>query len=129
MGASDEEERDPDAPSFSLVTGKYRTVTRYHGKSLDNTVRDASAESSADTEAAPSEEETTQDLVLRSEGTVATLKDSAAGAFLQTRHWKGLEVRSGLDAPSVLEQGRGGIARGYGERSAIGEEGEREVNS
>lgn len=82
----------------------------------------------ADTETAPVDE-ASQELVLRAEGTVATLKDSAAGAFLQTRHWKGLEVRSGLDAPSVLEQGRGGIARGYGERSEIGEGGEREVNS
>lgn len=26
-----EEEHDPDAPNFSLVTGKYRTATRYHG--------------------------------------------------------------------------------------------------
>ncbi|VDB98256.1 unnamed protein product [Peniophora sp. CBMAI 1063] len=88
--SADEEERDPDAPSFSLVTGKYRTATRYH-----------------DTEAAHVDE-ASQELVLRSEGTVATLKDSAAGAFLQRRHWKGLEVRSGMDALSVLEQGREG---------------------
>lgn len=33
--------------------------------------------------------------------------------FLQTRTFKGLEQRLGQDAPSVLEEGRSGIARGY----------------
>lgn len=43
------------------------------------------------------------------------MPDSAAGQFLQERSWKGLETRLGEDAPSVLEQGRSGIARGYGD--------------
>lgn len=73
-------------------------------------------------------------VVLRDQdGTVATLKDSAAGApfflcttyqakssshnlkgeFLQSRTFRGLETRAGLDPPNVLQQGRNGIARGY----------------
>jgi diphthamide biosynthesis protein 2 len=60
---------------------------------------------------------------------LATLADSAAGMFtvfyflfilmcfqgqfLQGRDYKGLEARIGEDAPSVLEQGRSGIAKGY----------------
>ena len=86
------------------------------------------AHASPDTETAP-DDEASQELVVRSEGTVATLKDGTAGAFLQTRHWKGLEVRSGMDAPSVLEQGRGGIARGYGERAEGNQDGERGVQT
>lgn len=43
------------------------------------------------------------------------MPDSAAGHFLQERSWKGLETRLGEDAPGVLEQGRSGIARGYGD--------------
>jgi hypothetical protein len=40
---------------------------------------------------------------------------SHKGEFLQSRTFRGLETRTGLDPPSVLEQGRSGIARGYGD--------------
>ncbi|KAI0315496.1 putative diphthamide synthesis protein-domain-containing protein [Amylostereum chailletii] len=89
---------DPHRPIFSLVTGKYRHARRYGEEST------------------PEESEqgaSSTDVILRQDGTVATLKDSAAGEFLQTRTFKGLEMRAGQDAPSVLEQGRSGIARGY----------------
>lgn len=33
--------------------------------------------------------------------------------YLQSRSFRGLEARVGEDAPSMLEQGRSGIARGY----------------
>jgi hypothetical protein len=33
--------------------------------------------------------------------------------FLQNRGFQGLETRIGRDMPSVLEQGRTGIAKGY----------------
>ena len=36
-----------------------------------------------------------------------------AADFLKQRTFQGLEQRLGEDAPSVLEQGRSGIARGY----------------
>lgn len=46
---------------------------------------------------------------------VLTLPDTPAGDFLQARTYRGLEQRLGEDAPSVLEQGRSGIAMGYHE--------------
>jgi hypothetical protein len=70
------------------------------------------------------------------DGTIATLQDTAAGVpfqvslcatyqrlllnrplatanFWQSRTFRGLETRTGLDPPSFLQQGRSGIARGY----------------
>ena len=35
------------------------------------------------------------------------------GQFLLQRTYQGLDMRIGQDAPSVLEQGRSGVARGY----------------
>ena len=35
------------------------------------------------------------------------------GQFLHNRSYQGLDRRIGQDAPSLLEQGRSGIARGY----------------
>ena len=67
------------------------------------------------------------------DSTVTTLRDSAAGMpfllftlstglnhsfigeFLQSRTFRGLETRAGLDPPSILQQGRTGVARGYGD--------------
>lgn len=111
------EERDSDQPQFSLVTGKYRHAKRYGGEPIDSqTIL------------------TSDSLVLRNQDTaVSKLDDSAAGKipsflttneqrltsnlivaqFLQQRSYKGLEVRLGEDTPSVLEQGRSGIAKGY----------------
>jgi hypothetical protein len=36
-----------------------------------------------------------------------------SGQFLLQRTYQGLDMRIGQDAPSVLEQGRSGVARGY----------------
>ncbi|EIW77988.1 diphthamide biosynthesis protein [Coniophora puteana RWD-64-598 SS2] len=97
----DEDEEDRDRPSFSLVTGKYRSARQFRGISASN--MDPSA------------------IVLRNQnGTVATLADSAAALYLQSRTYQGLEARVGEDAPSVLEQGRSGIARGYGDDRRLG---------
>jgi diphthamide biosynthesis protein 2 len=41
------------------------------------------------------------------------LSRSFVGEFLVSRSYQGLETRLGEDKPSVLEQGRSGIARGY----------------
>jgi len=91
------EEDDPDRPMFSLITGRYRHAKRY---GENDRVSVPPPPSSA--------------LVLRDQGyTIATLKDTAAGEFLQSRTFRGLETRTGLDPPSVLQQGRSGIARGY----------------
>ncbi|KAH9975018.1 putative diphthamide synthesis protein-domain-containing protein [Lactifluus volemus] len=97
---SDEDEDDSERPVFSLATGKYRHPKRY-GED-NSTPAPISSSSSA--------------LMLRDQdGTVAVLKDSAAGEFLQSRTFRGLETRAGLDPPSLLQQGRIGIARGYGD--------------
>ncbi|KAA1470859.1 diphthamide biosynthesis protein [Dentipellis sp. KUC8613] len=96
--ADEDEDEDPDRPMFSLVTGTYRHAKRY-GDPEDSTAAAVNG---------------SMDVVLRNQdGTVATLKDSAAGAFLQSRTFRGLETRLGMDEPGVLEQGRSGIARGY----------------
>jgi diphthamide biosynthesis protein 2 len=44
--------------------------------------------------------------------------NSHSGAYLSSREFKGLEARYGMDEPAVLEEGRGGIARGYEEERA-----------
>jgi diphthamide biosynthesis protein 2 len=95
------QETDPDQPVFSLISGTYRQAKRYgNGKEQNHGV-------------APYDGSST--VVLRNQNnTVAQVAtDSAAGQFLQQRTYKGLELRLGEDAPSVLEQGRHGIARGY----------------
>ncbi|TFY68798.1 hypothetical protein EVJ58_g804 [Rhodofomes roseus] len=90
---------DLDEPVFSLVTGMYRHAKRY-GSTASSEQPSGDSESSA--------------VVLRNQdSSVAVLADSAAGQFLQNRTFRGLETRVGKDAPSILEQGRSGIARGY----------------
>lgn len=101
--ASDE---DKDEPVFSLVTGTYRHRKRYeNGKEHKS---EAGLLSNAP-------EASDSAVVLRNQGGAVSKfsMDSAAGQFLQQRTYRGLDPRSGGDAPSVLEQGRSGIARGY----------------
>ncbi|KAI0723639.1 putative diphthamide synthesis protein-domain-containing protein [Fomitopsis betulina] len=89
---------DIDEPVFSLTSGKYRQKKRYGDPVATEQVQ--SGGSSA--------------VVLRNQdNAVSVLKDSAGGQFLQDRTFRGLEARTGQDAPSILEQGRSGIARGY----------------
>jgi diphthamide biosynthesis protein 2 len=50
---------------------------------------------------------------------LSTVLSSAGGEFLASRTYQGLDPRYGQDAPSAIEIGRSGIARGYdGDRSA-----------
>ncbi|KAL6303602.1 diphthamide biosynthesis protein [Sparassis latifolia] len=98
--SAETEEEDPDQPIFSPVTGTYRHAKRYGAAGRTTDVEDGAGVDSA--------------VVLRNQGnTVATLTDSAAAQYLQNRTFRGLEVNNGQDAPSVLEQGRSGIAKGY----------------
>ncbi|KAI0065169.1 diphthamide biosynthesis protein [Artomyces pyxidatus] len=101
----DAEERDLDEPTFSLVTGQYRHSRRYGGLSADDASNPESLQGPNSSAVVPRNHDST----------VATLRNSAAGEYLQTRTFQGLETRAGLDAPSILEQGRSGIARGYGD--------------
>lgn len=94
------DDTDPDRPSFSLVTGKYRQVRRFGVE--ERAEVSGSGNASA--------------VVIRNQETsVAKISDSAAALFLQSRMYRGLDARVGEDTPSVLEQGRSGTARGYTE--------------
>ncbi|GAA5899126.1 hypothetical protein JCM8208_003010 [Rhodotorula glutinis] len=99
-GEGDEED-DGERPVFSAVTGTYRHPKRYTNKAFadaDALTSAASALSIRDTSSA-----------------VSRVLGSAAGEYMQTRTYKGLEPRYGMDEPARLEMGReGGIARGYG---------------
>ncbi|KAL1743806.1 putative diphthamide synthesis protein-domain-containing protein [Schizophyllum fasciatum] len=88
-------QEDADKPNFSLVTGKYRQARRFGGE------QEQDANGSA--------------LSRPAEYALAKMGDSAALQHLQSRSYQGLEQRVGEDAPSLLEQGRSGIARGYSE--------------
>ncbi|KAJ7641509.1 putative diphthamide synthesis protein-domain-containing protein [Roridomyces roridus] len=98
------ESEDLDQPVFSLVTGKYRHAKRYG-------VTDKGEETATDGD------QPSSSVILRNQDTAVALVDSAAAQFFQERTFRGLETRIGEDAPSVLEQGRSGIARGYGDDS------------
>jgi diphthamide biosynthesis protein 2 len=131
---------DDDRPQFSLVTGKYRTTKRYGGTSFlvdisNFAAFDASAYPAPYKEKSTEPNESSTDVILRNQDSALAMVDSAAGAFflfdcrssiepnlrcptgefLLQRSWQGLERRLGEDAPSLLEQGRIGIARGYGD--------------
>ncbi|KAF7290668.1 2-(3-amino-3-carboxypropyl)histidine synthase subunit 2 [Mycena indigotica] len=93
---------DPDQPVFSVVTGKYRHMKRFG----DDTRKPAEGDLEAPSSSSSS-------LVVRNQDTTLALADSAGAQFFQERTFRGLEARIGQDAPSILEQGRSGIARGY----------------
>ncbi|GAA5929266.1 2-(3-amino-3-carboxypropyl)histidine synthase [Sporobolomyces koalae] len=94
-------EEDEEAPVYSATTGKYRHPKKYYQngvKDADDLAAQASALAIRDTNSA-----------------ISRVLGSAAGEYMSTRTYKGLEPRYGQDAPAVLEMGReGGIARGYG---------------
>ncbi|KAF9074276.1 putative diphthamide synthesis protein-domain-containing protein, partial [Rhodocollybia butyracea] len=100
-----EDLENEESPMFSLVTGRYRHAKRYGF----DTIPDAGV-------AKPSNPESSSALAPRNRDNALTLlSGSAAGQFLQSRSYQGLDPRLGQDMPSVLEQGRSGIARGYEE--------------
>ncbi|KIY44642.1 diphthamide biosynthesis protein [Fistulina hepatica ATCC 64428] len=89
---------DSDEPEFSLVTGGYRKAKRYDGKNTTESTDENGA------------------VTMRNrEGALSRLPDSAALQFFQQRSFRGLEARLAQDGPSILEQGRSGIAKGYSE--------------
>lgn len=111
--AKDKAEEDAAASDeeleFSLVTGTYRT-RKVFGASTSSGGATAGAVEGVDAAT-----QGVQDLTLRaSDFTIAKL-ESAGSMFLESRSFRGLEPRYGLDEPAVLEQGRSGIARGYTE--------------
>jgi diphthamide biosynthesis protein 2 len=134
----DNEEADTDRPEFSLVTGRYRHAKRYGGElpyALSSVFYFFLRQYVTEGDRMPAPEAASSSssaLIPRDQGgTVTILRDSAAGMsfplfairrtesfylegeFLQSRTFRGLETRAGLDPPSLLQQGRTGIARGY----------------
>ncbi|ODN78024.1 diphthamide biosynthesis protein 2, variant [Cryptococcus amylolentus CBS 6039] len=91
-----------EAPKFSLITGTYRTKKRFNDES-------AGPASTNQIESG------IQDLTLRNQTFSLSKLESAGSSFLASREFKGLEVRYGMDEPSLLEEGRSGVARGYTE--------------
>lgn len=98
-----DEDGKNDEPVFSLVTGSYRS-RKVYGDGTENGTPGIDGIS-----------DDVKSLTLRNnEFTLAKL-ESAGSHYLQSREFKGLEPRRGMDEPSALEEGRSGIARGYGE--------------
>ena len=91
----DGDERDPEDPEFSLVSGTLRSKKSFG--------------------ADPGLVEGTNALTLRNKEFSLAKLESAGSLYLASRHFQGLEPRYGQDAPAELEQGRTGIARGYDE--------------
>ncbi|ORX92879.1 diphthamide biosynthesis protein [Basidiobolus meristosporus CBS 931.73] len=94
--AEDASESD-DEPHFSLVTGQFKQSRKY-GKQADNdSITDA-----------------VKDLTLRDQNNqISTLLGSAAGEYLSTRSFRGLQQDLGESKVEKAEEGRAGIARGY----------------
>ncbi|KAF7986831.1 hypothetical protein HWV62_12530 [Athelia sp. TMB] len=88
---------DDERPVFSALTGTYRQPKLFSppAKSIAST------------------DPSSTDVILRNQDTAVTAAGSAAADFLASRTYQGLEQRTGMDSPSLLEQGRSGIARGY----------------
>jgi len=91
---ANEHEADEDRPHFDLSTGRYKTRKTF----------DTQERSTAEGEAA---------LTVRNKEFSLAKFESAGSGYLNTREFKGLEVRYGMDEPAVLEEGRSGVAKGY----------------
>jgi diphthamide biosynthesis protein 2 len=111
-GEPEQRSDDDDQPHFSLVTGKYvsRRKFRHNNSNDDDDDDSASDDQSTERSGVISLRDSTS-----SNGKMTRILDSANARHLATRSWKGLEQRLGLDEPSVLEEGRQGIAKGYAE--------------
>ncbi|KAI9598338.1 putative diphthamide synthesis protein-domain-containing protein [Syncephalis fuscata] len=89
---NNEDEDEEDLPRFSLVSDDDLTTTT---SLVDDQL---------------------SSLTLRNQNNqVTTWRDSPAVKYLAQREFQGLEQRLGEDTPAVLEIGRSGIARGYGD--------------
>ncbi|WWD17624.1 diphthamide biosynthesis protein 2 [Kwoniella shandongensis] len=99
----DDDDEDDVGPEFSLITGKMRTIKRFTNPSSSSNTGVEGIENG------------TRDLTLRNQNFTLAKLESAGSNFLASREFKGLEMRVGMDEPSLLEEGRSGVARGYTE--------------
>ena len=127
-------EDNGDRPVFSLVTGTYRHPKRYRGRgevfSSAPFLKLTILQEDQQLQIGGTSSGTQSAVILRNQDSVITQLDRAAGKFSFThlccsfapltvitpghqRTYHGLDMRIGQDAPSILEQGRRGVARGY----------------
>ncbi|KZP23593.1 diphthamide biosynthesis protein [Athelia psychrophila] len=90
-------ESDDERPVFSPITGTYRQRKLFSPSGPSASHVDPGS----------------TDVILRNQDNAVSTIGSAAADFLAGRTYQGLERRAGMDPPSLLEQGRSGIARGY----------------
>lgn len=131
------DEDDAEGPVFSTVTGTYRHPKRYFangvaGMSYVSPRYDSCADecftdaNDLESQASALSIRNTSSAVARVLGSAAGMYysihppqctdfDLPSGEFLSNRTYKGLEPRYGMDAPAVVQDGRSGIARGYGD--------------
>lgn len=99
------DEEDDEVPHFSLVTGQLKQSKKFSSNKVDSKELSTLMEG-------------TKDLTVRDKNTsVATLMSSAAGEYLQSRQFKGLDVKLGETPVELATEGRAGIARGYNTES------------
>ncbi|KAG0308451.1 Diphthamide biosynthesis protein 2 [Dissophora globulifera] len=104
-GDHDQDSDEDEVPHYSLVTGQLKQNKKY-------------VTSKEDTKELTALIEGTKDLTVRDKNTsVATLMSSAAGEYLQSRQFRGLEVQLGETPVELATEGRSGIARGYNTES------------
>ncbi|KAG9289206.1 hypothetical protein G9A89_022515 [Geosiphon pyriformis] len=91
------DDNDEDQPYFSLITGKLKQGRKYVSREND-----------------ACEDGNTTDLVLRNQNmSISTYLNSAAGEFLNSRSFRGLQEDVGLSEVPLVEEGQSGIAKGY----------------
>ncbi|WVQ97669.1 diphthamide biosynthesis protein 2 [Kwoniella sp. CBS 9459] len=96
------DDQDDDEVEFSIITGKMRTKKKFNN-------------GTAATDSSEIPSEGIQSLTLRNQNFSLARLESAGSNFLASREFQGLEPRYGMDEPSLLEEGRSGVARGYTE--------------
>ncbi|CAG8439097.1 1100_t:CDS:10 [Acaulospora morrowiae] len=97
-----------DEPHFSLVTGKLKQGRKYAIKDITEGIDNVNVSGGI------------TDLTLRNKNTsISTVLGSAAGEFLNSRMFRGLEQNIGETEVQLAEEGRKGIARGYTDEEGI----------
>ncbi|SNX84599.1 related to DPH2 - diphtheria toxin resistance protein [Melanopsichium pennsylvanicum] len=120
----EKESDDDDRPHFSLVSGTYVHRRKFNNnKNINDTSNASSHQICTDITSkqalqlsdAQKGSNNHDQVVVRNPttGQLTTVLETASIAHLNQRGWKGLEERIGLDEPSLLEEGREGIAKGY----------------
>lgn len=118
----EEEEEDDDRPHFSLISGTYVSRRKFNSTPTPASLPAAENGDQA-LQLATSNVGVKEDaVVMRSAtGELTTVLETASIQHLNKRVWKGLEQRLGMDEPSVLEEGREGIAKGYKDAGGEGQ--------